>query len=347
MQAPLSSTASGQQLRTGPPPGLLPSTTSLHLRANTEPQPSEAEPVRRMRAGSPPSAPWSPLGRLPVSEGAGLAHDAGNLLGALRLYCDLLARPGVLRDEHRHYAEELQMLSRRSGALVDRLLNPGETARRLEDGDGAGTARVSVPGVIEQCRGLLNTIARRAVEVVYGAGAETPVPVGRETVERILVNLTKNAAEASPAGGAITLRVSRLRAAPHGKRRDGSNARVVLSIEDQGSGMSVAAVKVLLEGDGRGAAIPGEEQPQQLHGLGLVSTRGPRRGLGLRVVRELVQASGGELRLNSRSGCGTTVEIAWSVAGVPEGTAFQEEDGGRQAVPAGCGMDRSQGGVAC
>src|SRR5438270_13334274 len=36
-----------------------------------------------------------------VAEGAGLAHDAGNLLGALSLYSDLLAMPGVLNDEHR------------------------------------------------------------------------------------------------------------------------------------------------------------------------------------------------------------------------------------------------------
>ncbi len=30
-----------------------------------------------------------------IAEGAGLAHDAGNLLGALSLYSDLLAMPGV------------------------------------------------------------------------------------------------------------------------------------------------------------------------------------------------------------------------------------------------------------
>src|ERR1700741_3212365 len=49
-----------------------------------------------------------------VAEGAGLAHDAGNLLGALSLYSDLLAMPGVLNDEHREYANELRMLSDRS-----------------------------------------------------------------------------------------------------------------------------------------------------------------------------------------------------------------------------------------
>ena len=45
-----------------------------------------------------------------VAEGAGLAHDAGNLLGALSLYSDLLAMPGVLNEEHREYANELRLL---------------------------------------------------------------------------------------------------------------------------------------------------------------------------------------------------------------------------------------------
>jgi signal transduction histidine kinase len=57
-----------------------------------------------------------------VSEGAGLAHDAGNLLQALGLYCELLHVPGVLRPEHMHYASELRQLSERSSAMIRRLL---------------------------------------------------------------------------------------------------------------------------------------------------------------------------------------------------------------------------------
>jgi len=58
-----------------------------------------------------------------VAEGAGLAHDAGNLLGALSLYSDLLALPGVLHEEYRAYAAELRLLSDRSWAMIHRLVN--------------------------------------------------------------------------------------------------------------------------------------------------------------------------------------------------------------------------------
>ena len=58
-----------------------------------------------------------------MAEGAGLVHDAGNLLGALSLYSDLLAMPGVLHEEHKEYAAELKLLSDRSWALIGRLVN--------------------------------------------------------------------------------------------------------------------------------------------------------------------------------------------------------------------------------
>ena len=57
-----------------------------------------------------------------VAENAGLVHDVGNLLGALSLYADLLALPGVLNDAYREYAEDLRILTERSSSLMARLV---------------------------------------------------------------------------------------------------------------------------------------------------------------------------------------------------------------------------------
>jgi hypothetical protein len=43
-------------------------------------------------------------------------------MGAIRLNCDLLSMPGVLKPEHHHYAEELRLLETRSGALIEHLI---------------------------------------------------------------------------------------------------------------------------------------------------------------------------------------------------------------------------------
>ena len=281
MQAPLSNTASGKTFRNRP--STAPSTHLLHHRVHLP------ETVHDPGLQAKTTATR-------LSESSGLAHDAGNLLGALGLYCELLASPGVLRDEHRHYAEELQMLSGRSRDLIDRLLNPGVTRRRMTVPPERSIVaeQVVVPDVIEGCRGLLNAVARRAVAVAYGAGAALPVAISREALERILVNLTKNAAEAMDTDipGAITLRVICNSAAD-------STRRIVLTVEDKGRGLSSAAVKVLMA-----QSMPG-------------TAKTALRGLGFQVVRELVGASGGKLRLKSedeKSSSGTTVEVTWAVA---------------------------------
>jgi signal transduction histidine kinase len=241
-----------------------------------------------------------------MAEDAGLAHDVGNLLGALRLYSDLLALPGVLREEHRTYAAELRLLSERSGAMVDRLVHHARD-RRPEWDDAGGTL---LPEVVEQCRGLLGKVAGRAVEVSYSDGAFEPVSVPVESVERILTNLVKNAAEASPRMGTIAVSVE---AVVGGDAR----RRVVLTVRDRGRGMDAAAVRRLMQADG-GVTASG-------------------RGLGFRVVRELVAMSGGCLNIESLVGVGTSVSAEWYAR---EGFDFQ-------AQGAGTAMQRDARARAC
>ncbi|MEI9981453.1 MAG: hypothetical protein WDN23_21165 [Edaphobacter sp.] len=90
-----------------------------------------------------------------VAEGSGLAHDAGNLLGALSLYSDLLAMPGVLNEEHREYAAELRMLSDRSWAMINRLVNHSRAGLPAKV-----QAEISVlPDVVDRCKGVLSRVA--------------------------------------------------------------------------------------------------------------------------------------------------------------------------------------------
>ena len=110
------------------------------------------------------------------------------------------------------------------------------------------------------------------------------------------MNLTKNAVEAGrgiEGQGAITVRLRAIR-----NWKPGGAGGVALSVEDCGRGMTDAMVRALLAGEGGNAS-------------GLVPHR-PGRGIGLRVVRELVQGTRGELRIRSRLGRGTTVEIVWA-----------------------------------
>jgi signal transduction histidine kinase len=242
-----------------------------------------------------------------VAEGAGLAHDAGNLLGALSLYSDLLAMPGVLNEEHREYANELRMLSDRSWAMINRLVNHSRAGLPAKV-----QAEIAVlPNVVDRCRGLLSRVAGRTVEVSYGLGSFQPVRVPVEAVERILTNLVKNAAEATPWVGAISIHVEGVtelvpKNEVPGDEQSGDEVRqrVVMTVRDRGCGMDQAAVRRLMQAGGISSASG--------------------RGLGFRVVRELVAMSGGCLNVESQPEVGTSISVEWYATKRTEETQQEE-----------------------
>jgi signal transduction histidine kinase len=281
MQATQSSTASGSGIYSGKFAALRHVTREMSLNRASMPV------VRRAVASLSDAA--API--VGVAEGAGLAHDAGNLLGALSLYSDLLAMPGVLYEEHREYAEELRMLSDRSWAMINRLVNHSRAGLPVKV-----QAEISVlPDVVDRCRGLLSRVAGRTVEISYGVGAFQPVRVPVEAVERILTNLVKNAAEATPWVGAISIHVEGVMERPGddqpGSEGDEARRRVVMTVRDRGCGMDAAAVRQLMQTGG------------------IASANG--RGLGFRVVRELVAMSGGCLNVESQPEVGTNISVEW------------------------------------
>jgi signal transduction histidine kinase len=235
-----------------------------------------------------------------VAEGAGLAHDAGNLLGALSLYSDLLAMPGVLHEEHREYAAELRMLSDRSWAMINRLVNHSRSGLPA----GAQTEISVLPDVVDRCRGLLSRVAGRMVEISYGVGAFQPVRVPVEAVERILTNLVKNAAEATPWVGAISIHVEGVIEQAEDEGGE-ARRRVVLTVRDRGCGMDQAAVRRLTQAGGISSASG--------------------RGLGFRVVRELVAISGGCLNVESQVDMGTSISAEWYAVKQTEAAMRQDE----------------------
>jgi len=229
---------------------------------------------RTLSAGRPKKC-RSKFDALWVADGIGLAHDVGNLLGALNLYSEILAMPGVLHEEHKGYADEIRLLSERSWAMIERLLNH---AQRDQD---ARLAVTVLPEVVNQCSGMLTKIAGRRIDIECDAGAFVPVNISAEAVERIATNLVKNAGKATSAEKAISLSV---RSSVGGGAR-----RVAMTVSDEGSGMSASTVR-------------------KLQRSGSMSRSG---GIGFRVVRELVAISGGHLSVASILGVGTTISVEW------------------------------------
>jgi signal transduction histidine kinase len=247
-----------------------------------------------------------------LADNAGLAHDAGNFLVALGLYCDLLSAPGILRPEHKHYADELSVISNASSKLIRRLLasslaaapNSSEAedtkplplpASTLNRRNTRATDVTTAPNHAFMLRCLapvLKRIAAGAANVsVTCPGALPGLEFPSEIIERITVNLVRNAAEAirndhtenhivSPYG---EIRVSLVVVGPH----------VQLTVEDNGPGMTSAMVEEFLN-------------PSPL-------PNGANRGLGHRIVQELTALSAGELTVDVPSAGGTLIRLKWPI----------------------------------
>ena len=254
-----------------------------------------------------------------LAETTGLAHDAGNLLAALGLYCDLLNVPGVLRPEHQHYAAELRIISDRSSQLIQRLLAaPVTTTPDLAEpsSEPSSAAPLSLPPTLLHRRtmrasdaipptpnhaAMLRNLAPILERIATGAATVTvtspvsipPLDFPSEVIERITVNLVRNAADA--------IRLQQASEPPSALPPSGEiqvtlavvAGRVQLTVEDNGPGMPPAIAATYL-------------QPLPL-------PVGSSRGLGHRIVHDLATASAGQLSIRVRPGRGTVFCLKWPI----------------------------------
>lgn len=235
----------------------------------------------------PPSLPPRAAGPIlfekkqPVHPTDALAHDARNALTALRLIADLLDTPGVLQRRDAHLAEQLHGVERSLVGLVERFAGFGIAPRQVIAAEPARTAGEAVL----RCLPLLQAAA--GPRTVVHASSESSLPglvMEDEHLQRVLANLVKNAGEAMRAGG--TVRITARRALSF------TRPAVLIHISDDGPGIPAFALGQIFE-PGFSSKPRGEEP----------------NGLGLAIVRELVEDAGGKVSVASRRGRGTTFEL--------------------------------------
>jgi signal transduction histidine kinase len=242
---------------------------------------------------------------------AAIAHDTRNVVAALRLYCDLLAEPGVLSEGHQHYAAELQAIAAASSGLVEQLAALG-----LSSQSGVSSASVTPPVkisgassyidnltvAVRRLQGPLATMAGEKIDLhVETLPCPGRIRLSQESLTRILINLTRNAAEAMPQGGRIRITL---------QQGDGGNfldrprvsatspRTVLLCVQDSGPGVPERQMPHLFEAGFTTKGLDDAAHPTSAH-----------RGLGLSIVRHLAESAGGCVRAISVAGRGARFEV--------------------------------------
>jgi len=217
----------------------------------------------------------------------GIAHDFNNLLTGIIGSLELLEtrlRQGRTSDLHR-YVSVAQGASKRAAALTHRLL--AFSRRQTLDAKPTDVNRL-VMGIEDLIRRAVGP--QITLEVVTAVGLWTAL-IDASQLESALLNLCINARDAMPDGGRITIETANKwlddRSA---KERDLPPGQYLsICVTDNGSGMTPAVIA------------------RAFDPFFTTKPLGQGTGLGLSMVYGFVRQSGGQVRIYSEVGSGTTM----------------------------------------
>lgn len=214
---------------------------------------------------------------------ARVSHELRTPLHAVLGYSQLLAADGALQPQQRERVECIQSAGWYLTALIDDVLDLSQAqARTLSVHLADVGVHEAVSGAVSLCSDLA---ARRHVTLREDAAVPASLAVHADAVRlrQVLVNLVTNAVKYNRPDGEVVLSAE----------ADGRQVRLV--VRDTGLGMSPEQLGHLYEPFNR---LGREVSEVEGHGIGLV------------LVRELVQLMGGTLVVDSTVGRGTTVAVA-------------------------------------
>lgn len=199
-----------------------------------------------------------------------LAHEIRTPLSVLRAGTEILARAPHAGPREKEVSAMLEAEVERLARLVDDLLVFGRPSPPvLRDTD-----------LLEVCGRAVDALAGDAGEVGVSLALEgeaCPLRADPDQLRQVLLNLLTNGIRACEGGGRVVVRVR-----PEG-------GRALLEVEDDGVGIA----------------------PERLEEIWkpLVTTHRAGSGLGLPIVRQLVEAHGGAIEVRSAPGDGTRMRI--------------------------------------
>jgi signal transduction histidine kinase len=209
-----------------------------------------------------------------------IAHDLGTPLNSILGYAQLLQGKDLSADARRCVKIIETQVERMVNIITQHLSKTGYSA--------AKGVQVELSELAEDTLDLLRpTFQRRGIVVsTQLIGSPAWVQCDEASLQRVLINLIDNAVDAMEAGGKLTVATQVI---PCANNEPGS---VVIEITDSGAGIAPEVLPRIFEM--------------------FVTTKAPGRGtgLGLTVCQQIVKEYGGDIRVYSEVGTGTTVRVS-------------------------------------
>lgn len=209
---------------------------------------------------------------------AGVAHEIKNPLASIKGAADILCDPSSSAPDKQDFSNILQSEVKRIDSTVGEFLafaRPAKTV--LARLNWSSAAQMTVRQFETQAVG-------RDIRLIANITPDLYVNGDAPKLHQVLLNLLLNAVEANDDGGSITVTLAR-----------GSDATAELTIRDTGSGISE------------------EDQARMFEPF--YTTKVTGSGLGLAVVKAIVDDHGGTIGVNSRPGEGTQIAVTLPLEG--------------------------------
>jgi signal transduction histidine kinase len=244
----------------------------------------------------------------------GIAHEFNNALGAILGYGEMAMQLGRYSTKTHHYVEEMVSSGNRAKFIIDQIL----TFSRKRD-------RVSKPFDVREAIQDILPMVKMSVpgtfNVILNAEASGTVILGNPVeLQQVLMNLCKNAAQASGEYGEISVSISTIKveeqtAVTQGGVQPGDY--VVVAVSDKGCGIAASSL------------------PHIFEPFFTTKAQGGGTGLGLSAVHGYVTGMNGKINIESEVGTGTNFQIYFPLSlkkPIPLAKFYDEEK-----VPLGAG----------
>jgi signal transduction histidine kinase len=231
------------------------------------------------------------LARQQVEFVAGVSHELRTPLAGISSLSENLA-DGVIQDSERarEYGQAIHRETRRLGDMLERVL----LFSRIESGKPYEMRPLdlaeTIDGAIESTRPWT---AEKAAEVKKVLPEGLPRVIGNpRSLKMAIQNILGNAVKFSPEGSTILIRATE------------ADKNVQIAVEDEGTGIPASELSRIFEPFYRGS----NAREQQIEGS----------GLGLSIVKRVLEAQGGRVTAKSELGKGTTVIVYLPTAEPPD-----------------------------
>ena len=229
---------------------------------------------------------------------ANMSHELRTPLNSIIGFSEVLQNVEGLTDKQRRYAQNIQKSGRNLLDMINDILDLAKMeAGKME----VRLSEFRIDNVIQaQCELVRKLADDKNIDVEVQIASDLPLLYqDQPKVQQILTNLLSNAIKFTPEGGRITV----------GARGD-SRGTIEFWVSDTGVGIPEAEKEIIFEKFRQGKAVLGQD---------LMTREYSGTGLGLSIVKELCKLLGGEVRVESELGKGSTfrVVIPWMRADQP------------------------------